>query len=97
MCVVSSAIAYQGAARARSPSLILPRSVSRERAYELVQRNAMRAFHDARDFKELLLADADVTAVLPPADVERAFDLNEQLRHVDVIFDRVFTHATAGV
>jgi adenylosuccinate lyase len=66
------------------------RKVSRERAYELVQRNAMRAFHEQRDFKELLLADPDVTAVLPPAEVERAFDLDEQLRHVDAIFDRVF-------
>jgi hypothetical protein len=38
----------------------------------------------------LLLADPDVTRVLPPADVERAFDLNEQLKHVDHIFGRVF-------
>jgi adenylosuccinate lyase len=64
--------------------------VSREQAYEWVQRNAMRAFHEQRQFKELLLADADVTKVLPPQDIERAFDLNEQLKHVDVIFDRVF-------
>jgi adenylosuccinate lyase len=64
--------------------------VSREQAYEWVQRNAMRAFHEQRQFKELLLADADVTKVLPPQDIERAFDLNEQLKHVDFIFDRVF-------
>ena len=64
--------------------------VSREQAYEWVQRNAMRAFHEQRQFKELLLADADVTKVLPPQDIERAFDLNEQLKHVDLIFDRVF-------
>ena len=66
------------------------RGVSREQAYEWVQRNAMRAFHEQRDFKQLLLADPDVTRVLPPADVERAFDLNEQLKHVDHIFGRVF-------
>jgi adenylosuccinate lyase len=64
--------------------------ISREQAYEMVQRNAMRAFHEQRDFKELLLADADVTAVLPPAEIEKAFDLREQLKHVDHIFDRVF-------
>ena len=69
------------------------RGVSRERAYELVQRNAMRSFEEQRDFKALLLADADVTAVLPRADIERAFDLKEQLRHVDAIFERVFTPA----
>jgi adenylosuccinate lyase len=66
------------------------RGVSREQAYEWVQRNAMRAFHEERDFKSLLLADADVTHVLPPADIKRAFDLDEQLKHVNHIFDRVF-------
>jgi adenylosuccinate lyase len=66
------------------------RGVSREQAYEWVQRNAMRAFHEKRDFKALLLADADVTRVLPPGDVEKAFDLDDQLRHVDDVFARVF-------
>jgi adenylosuccinate lyase len=66
------------------------RGVSREQAYEWVQRNAMRSFAEQREFKSLLLADSDVTEVLPPADIERAFDLTEQLKHVDQIFDRVF-------
>jgi adenylosuccinate lyase len=66
------------------------RGVSREQAYVWVQRNAMSAFHEARDFKALLLADPDVTGVLPPAEIERAFDLDEQLKHVDEIFHRVF-------
>ncbi len=70
------------------------RGVSREQAYEWVQRNAMRSFHEARDFKELLLADGEVTAVLPRADIERAFDLNDQLRNVDTIFARVFQEVT---
>jgi adenylosuccinate lyase len=71
------------------------RGVSRERSYELVQRNAMRAFHEQRDFKALLLADPDVTQVLPAAEVERAFNLDEQLQHVDHIFDRVFQEVAA--
>jgi adenylosuccinate lyase len=66
------------------------KGVSREQAYEWVQRNAMRSFAEARDFKSLLQADADITAVLPAAEIERAFDLDHQLRHVDQIFDRVF-------
>jgi adenylosuccinate lyase len=66
------------------------KGVSREQAYEWVQRNAMRSFTERLDFKQLLLADTDVTRVLPPAEIERAFDLNEQLKHVDQIFDRVF-------
>jgi adenylosuccinate lyase len=66
------------------------RGVSREQAYEWVQRTAMQSFADGRDFKALLLADRDVTGVLTAADVEHAFDLNEQLRHVDHVFARVF-------
>src|SRR5258705_13973054 len=66
------------------------RGVSREQAYEWVQRNAMRAFHEKRDFKPLLLTDPDVTRVLPPPAIERAFNLDEQLKHVDYILSRVF-------
>ena len=70
------------------------RGVSREQAYDWVQRNAMRAFHEQMDFKTLLLADADLMRVLTPAEVEKAFDLDEQLRNVDAIFTRVFAPAS---
>src|SRR6187549_1257666 len=59
------------------------RGVSREQSYEWVQRNAMRAFHDKRDFKDLLLADEDIKRVLSRGDIERAFDLGEQLKYID--------------
>jgi adenylosuccinate lyase len=73
------------------------RGVSREQAYEWVQRNAMRAFHEHRDFKELLLADRDLTSVLTEEEIRRAFDLDEQLRNVDRIFERVFTTVPVSV
>src|SRR5206468_2618530 len=69
------------------------RGVSREQAYDWVQRNAMRSFHEKRDFKELLLQDPDVTKVLSRAEVEKAFDLQYQLRNVDAVFARVFVNA----
>jgi adenylosuccinate lyase len=75
------------------------RGASREQAYEWVQRNAMRAFHDRKDFKALLLEDRDLAAVLSREEIEKAFDLDDQLRNVDVIFDRVFgptVRANAG-
>jgi len=71
------------------------RGVSREQAYEWVQRNAMRSFHEHRDFKSLLLADPDVTRTLSPGEIERAFDLNDQLKHVDHVFERVFQEVAA--
>jgi adenylosuccinate lyase len=67
------------------------RGISREQAYEWVQRNAMRSFHEQTDFKTLLLADPDITGVLTAAEIEKAFDLNDQFRNVDAIFERVFT------
>jgi adenylosuccinate lyase len=66
------------------------RGVSREQAYEWVQRNAMRAFAEQRDFKGLLLADEDVRRTIARDELERAFSLDEQFRHVDDIFARVF-------
>jgi adenylosuccinate lyase len=66
------------------------RGISREQAYEWVQRNAMRSFDEQKEFKPLLLADADVTKVLPAEEIEKAFDLKDQLRNVDAVFKRVF-------
>jgi adenylosuccinate lyase len=64
--------------------------VAREQAYEWVQRNAMRSSDEHRDFRELLKQDADVTAVVPAAELDRLFDLGHQVRHVDEVFRRVF-------
>jgi adenylosuccinate lyase len=66
------------------------KGISREQAYEWVQRNAMRSFREQTDFKQLLLDDADIAKVLTPGEIELAFDLQEQFRHVDHVFDRVF-------
>ncbi len=64
--------------------------VSREDAYRLVQRNAMKVWEQGADFKEELLADAEVTAALSPAEIEEKFDLGYHTKHVDTIFRRVF-------
>ena len=64
--------------------------VSREDAYRLVQRNAMKVWEEGKDFKEELLADPEVTAVLTPEEIEEKFDLGYHTKHVDTIFRRVF-------
>lgn len=63
---------------------------SRERAYELVQRNAMKVWEQKKDLMEELLADSDVRSFLGEAEIREAFDLNYHLKHVDTIFKRVF-------
>ena len=66
------------------------KGVSREDAYRLVQRNAMKVWEEDRDFLAELLADADVTAALSEAEIRESFDLERHTRHVDTIFGRVF-------
>ena len=63
---------------------------SRERAYELVQRNAMKVWEQKKDLMEELLNDTDVRGFLSEADIREAFDLNYHLKHVETIFTRVF-------
>ncbi len=64
--------------------------VSREDAYKLVQRNAMKVWEEGKDFKTELLADADVLAALSADQIEGKFDLGYHTKHVDTIFKRVF-------
>ena len=64
--------------------------VSREDAYRLVQRNAMKVWEHGADFLEELLADEDVRAALSEHDLREKFDLAYHTRHVDTIFTRVF-------
>jgi len=55
-----------------------------------VQSHAMRAWKEGRNFRELVLKDKRITGRVPRAQLERAFDLNRQLRNIDKIFARVF-------
>ena len=65
------------------------KGVSRETAYEWVQRNAMRVWDENRDFHELVKADADITSKLSAEEIDRTFSLDHYLRNVDQIFQRL--------
>ena len=66
--------------------------LSREDAYALVQRNAMKVWESDGELSllELLKGDPEVTDRIAPAELEKLFDLDHHLRAVDTIFDRVF-------
>jgi adenylosuccinate lyase len=66
------------------------KGVSREEAYALVQRNAMKVWEGKGDFLSQLKADPGVTAALPAREIEALFDLGYHLKHVDTIFHRIF-------
>ena len=63
----------------------------RDEAYRLVQRNALRAWDEERDFRALLESDEEIRARVDPAVLAEAFDLGDALRHVDVLFERLGT------
>jgi len=69
--------------------------MSREDAYRLVQGNAMRAWSDDLNFREMIYKEKAITKRLPKKQLDRAFDLDRQLRNVDKIFARVFDESKA--
>ena len=64
--------------------------LSREDAYKLVQRNAMKVWEQGRDFKTELLNDPEVSSILTEEEISEKFDLDYHTKHVDTIFQRVF-------
>jgi adenylosuccinate lyase len=64
------------------------KGLARQTAYEIVQRNAMRAWRERVPFRDLLAADPDIAAHLSPAELDASFDPSWYLRHVDAVFRR---------
>jgi adenylosuccinate lyase len=64
--------------------------VSREAAYAMVQRNALKVWEERVDFREQLLADPEVVAALGTEGITAQFDMGYHTKHVDTIFARVF-------
>ena len=62
--------------------------LARQKAYEIVQRNSMRAWRERRSFYELIAADPAVTEHLPPAELKACFDPAWYLRNVNTVFRR---------
>ena len=69
---------------------LVAKGVLREQAYGWVQRNAMRAWEEGADFRQLVEEDPDISSVLSAEEISTAFSLKRQLRHVDYVFERVF-------
>ena len=67
--------------------------VSRENAYSIVQRNAMKVWEEQKDFLTELKADSDVMSALSAEELEDKFDLGYHTKHVDTIFKRVFNNS----
>ena len=63
--------------------------LDRGEAYRVVQRHAMQAWDEERDFRELVLADSEISTRLDTAALESVFDLAATVQHVDIVFERL--------
>jgi adenylosuccinate lyase len=72
------------------------KGLSKEDAYVVVQRNAMRVWRGEGELQTLLAADADVAAALTPAELSACFEEGFHFSHVDTIFRRVFGDEAAA-
>jgi len=69
---------------------LIEKGITREDAYAIVQRNAMKSWESGRDFKELLLEDGEIAPYLKPEEADAIFKTENFLKHVDFIFGRIF-------
>jgi len=75
--------------------LLTRKGLSREEAYGIVQRNAMKVWERGGDFRTLLSQDEAIQRLLKPEDLEAAFDVKAPLKHINVIYRRVFGEAVS--
>jgi adenylosuccinate lyase len=84
--------ATRGLIFSQSVLLALTRKgLSRESAYQIVQRNSLKAWNENLDFKALVLAEPEIVAVLTPEELDQCFSLEPYLGKIDYIFERVFS------
>lgn len=69
---------------------LVNKGLTREQAYDIVQRNAMRTWKSRNEFKEELWSDAEIQKHFKKSELEEFFNLEYHLKNVDVIFERVF-------
>jgi len=69
-------------------ALVEDHGLSREKAYEVVQRNAMQCWQTGADFRQLLLADPEVAASMSEEEIDKIFDYGYHLKHVDDVYKR---------
>ncbi len=67
------------------------KGMSREDSYKIVQKNALKAIDDNVSFKDLLLNDKETMYVLSPEELDQIFDISRYFKHVDTVYERIFS------
>jgi adenylosuccinate lyase len=68
---------------------LIDTGLNRQEAYKMVQRNAMKTWKEGGEFLNILEADAEVTASIPPGELRSFFNYDYYLKHIDEIFNRL--------
>jgi len=67
----------------------MKKDISRERAYQMVQRNSLKAWKERLDFKDLIQSDEEISKILAKKEVDACFSIPPYLEKIDYIFERV--------
>jgi adenylosuccinate lyase len=67
---------------------LIDKGLTRDEAYELVQKLSFKAMEEGKELREVSLSDERIRNLLTPEEIERCFDLKEHLRWIDYIFRR---------
>jgi adenylosuccinate lyase len=70
--------------------LMIKKGFDREKGYDLIQKLALQSLDSHQSFKELLMKNEEIHALLKPNDLDQAFDISKYLRYVDDIYLKVF-------
>jgi len=68
---------------------LVEKGLSRDEAYRLIQKNAMRCWEEGKDFRKLVTEDANIASHLSRKEIEELFELNYYTRYVDKIMERL--------
>ena len=68
---------------------LMKKDVTREQAYQLVQKNSLKAWNEGRDFKELIQSDQETGKILSEKEIDACFSLEPYLSQIDYIFEKV--------
>ncbi len=68
---------------------LMKKDVTREQAYQLVQKNSLKAWNESRNFKELIQSDQEIGKTLSKKEIDACFSLEPYLSQIDYIFEKV--------
>ena len=66
------------------------KGISREKSYEIVQKNASKSWDTRSDFKKIIMDDEDIKEIMKVEEINELFSLEYHLKHVDFIYKKVF-------